>query len=250
MPQNSLGVISVVVDISGFLDYAFSPQDDWVAITKIGPGGTNLALPAGASSGDNYGFFDADGSCSKTSPIVVAAADSKPVNGQTAGLKFIQPFASARAVFSEKAGGWTIAVGVPPIDNAMELARAWGDNASQVNLTTTSPRIIASATVTPLVTGKLRVTVTGTVFVGSDVSAQLSLSLGSSATPAIYTQGPQLLEHNTSGALALTVDLDKIPSPPSTPVGTAVTINAVLQMSVAGGDVPAHGLEIEVQEVA
>jgi hypothetical protein len=250
MPANSLNVISVVADVVGLPGYTFSAADDWAALSKIGAGGTSLALPSDPSGGDNFGFFDADGTCSPTSPIHLSAEDGKSVNGQTSGLTFTVPFSSARAVFDERIGGWTVVSAAP--DAALLFARAWADNPQQVTLTTTNPTIIASASVAPRVTGKLRVIVTGTLTssAGMPTNAVLSLSLGGSATPAVYSQGPANAPPSSSVWASLIVDLDKVPSPPSTPIGTAVEVNAVLTVATAGVvDVPAHGLQIDVEEV-
>jgi hypothetical protein len=250
MPANSLNVISVVADVVGLLDYAFSAADDWAALSKIGEGGTSLSLPANPSGGDNFGFFDADGSCSPDRPIRLSAEDGKLVNGQVSGVTFTIPFSSARAVFDERVGAWTVVSAAP--DAALLFAHAWADNPAQVTLTTTDPTVIASASVTPKVTGKLRVIVTGnlTNSAGMPTNVVLSLSIGANATPAVYTQGPANAPPSSSVWASLIVDLDKLPSPPSTPVGTAVDVNAVLTVATAGVvDVPAHGMQIDVEEV-
>jgi hypothetical protein len=250
MPTNSLNVISVVADVVGLLDYAFSAADDWAALSKIGAGGTSLTLPADPSSGDNFGFFDADGSCSPATPITLSAEDGKPVNGQMAGLTFSVPFSSARAVFDEKLGGWTVVSSAP--DASLLFARAWADNQDDLTLTSTNATTVVSATLTPRVTGKLRVIVTGTFTntASTPTSVALSLTIGSSAVETIYNQAPANAPASSGGWVSLIVDLDKLPSPPSTPVGRSVQVNAVLTAGAAGAiTVAAHGVQIDVEEV-
>jgi hypothetical protein len=130
------------------------------------------------------------------------------------------------------------------------LARGWADNAAPV-VTGVAPVIVASITKTPRATGRFRVTVTGggTDTGGGANEFTLSVSHGAAATPADYTQG----SHATVGAagkadVALLVDLDQLPVPVTFPVGTPVQFNAVMA-STAAGVVPAHGMQIEVQEI-
>jgi hypothetical protein len=251
MPTNSLNVISVITDVVGLVEYAFSAADDWAALSEIGPGGTSLSLPADPSGGDNFGFFDSDGSCTPGSPIRLSAADGKPVNGQSTGPSFTIPFSAARAVFDERLGGWTI-VSAAPADGLLRLARGWGDNPDPIALATTNPTIVASATVTPSLTGKLRAIVTGTLSnnAGTPTNLVLSVSLG---TPAdvVYTQGPAHAPPNSSVWTSLVVDLDKLPTPVLLRLGLGLQLNAVLTAAAAGVvEVPAHGMQIEVQEVS
>jgi hypothetical protein len=208
MPTNSLNVISVITDVVGLVEYAFSAADDWAALSKIGPGGTSLTLPADPSGGDNFGFFDSDGSCTPGSPIHLSAADGKPVNGQTIGPSFTIPFSAARAVFDERLGGWTV-VSAAPADGFLRLVRGWGDNPDPITLATTNPTIVASATVTPNVSGKLRVIVTGTLSnrAVTPTNLVLSVSLGPTATDVVYAQGPANAPPNSSAWASLVVDL-------------------------------------------
>lgn len=144
----------------------------------------------------------------------------------------------------------TAAVG--PGGGPAALGNAWADNPNQATLVNTGAIIVAQATITPRVTGKLRVIITGTVNNTDGVAVSLitTVSQGVSSTPALYTQGTaETPASPDSGTVALVVDLDKTASPTVFPVGTPVNINAVLQAGVGNVIVvPAHGVQIEVQE--
>jgi hypothetical protein len=107
MPANSPGLISVIADVAASARYAFSLEDDWAAVTQIPKGGTALVLRSNPSDGDNFGFFDGDGSCSVTSPVTVSAEDGKPIN-RAISVLFNTPNAASRFVFSERLKGWTM----------------------------------------------------------------------------------------------------------------------------------------------
>jgi hypothetical protein len=130
------------------------------------------------------------------------------------------------------------------------LARGWADNAAPV-VTGVAPVIVVSVTKTPRSTGRFRLKVTGggTDTAGGANEFTLSVSHGAAATPADYTQG----SHATVGAagkanLALVVDLDSTAPVIVFPLGVPVQFNAVMA-STAAGVVPAHGMQLEVQEI-
>lgn len=133
------------------------------------------------------------------------------------------------------------------------LANAWNDSGNQQNLINTGPIIVAQVLITPKVTGKIRLTVTGTINnTGGQTSLIASVTHGLASSPADYTQGTQSVAGGSlSTGQSLIVDFDKLPTPIIFPVGQQAILNFVLQ--AGNGNVvivPAHGIQIEAQERA
>jgi hypothetical protein len=117
MPSNSVGVITVVVDVIAKASYSFSPQDSLAACSRIPPGGTILRLPDKPQTGDRYEFVDLDGSCSPAKPITLVAGAGQTIEGG-ATFVFVSPFSWGFATFDEQLGAWALespATGTPPL---------------------------------------------------------------------------------------------------------------------------------------
>jgi len=138
------------------------------------------------------------------------------------------------------------------------LASAWGEQASASPVTLTAAnKIIASATITPKLTGKLAVRITGVVTNTDATNGHLftmSMSHGGAATPTDY-QIPQMLCPSSGGESiasmpwGIIVEYYNLAAPVIFPVGTPVQFNAV-----GLGDastllvIQQHGCQIEVTE--
>ena len=138
------------------------------------------------------------------------------------------------------------------------LASAWGEQASASPVTLTAAnKIIASATITPKLTGKLAVRIAGVVTNTDGASGHLftmSMSHGGAATPLDYSI-PQMLCLSSGGdsiasmPWGIIVEYYNLAVPVIFPVGVAVQFNAV-----GLGDastllvVQQHGCQIEVTE--
>jgi hypothetical protein len=141
-----------------------------------------------------------------------------------------------------------------PVVSLTPPARAFGvSGALTLNA---GAQIAASATLTPTVSGKLKVRISGVVSNADTSAAQHPITLSvadNAASPALETQAVQ--RSTQAGAspstthIGLVVDLDHASTPTTFPVGTPVTINAVLvgdgtgELSIAAG-----GVQIEVEE--
>lgn len=138
------------------------------------------------------------------------------------------------------------------------LARAYATNAAPV-LPGAAIAIGASVTVTPGLTGKLKVRISG-VIENNDSSAAthpftLSVNTGAAAAGAqLATQDVLHPVGSTSpgtDCFAFVVDLDKLATPFVATVGTPIQINAnVLGSGSAALNIAAGGLQLEVEEAA
>lgn len=131
-------------------------------------------------------------------------------------------------------------------------AYIWEDNAAVVNPTIAGVSI--SPTITPTVSGKLTVRVSGVVE-NTDTTLTHTLTLSITGTLGLdYVQGlplqvPHSLAPGGSTAFSLIVALDKLPVPYAPPLNAAITFNVDFS---ADDDthltIPAHSVQIEVEE--
>jgi hypothetical protein len=137
-------------------------------------------------------------------------------------------------------------------------ARAFSTNAAPVS-PGAAAAIGASVSVTPGLTGKLKVRVTGVVENNDSSGAAhpftLSVNSGASAGgAALFTQDVirpvgAAAPNPRTATTALVVDLDKLSPPTVFPVGTAVQINAIVLGSASATlTIAAAGLQLEVEE--
>jgi hypothetical protein len=134
------------------------------------------------------------------------------------------------------------------------LARVWADNSSTISPTTTG--VITSVAFTPVITGKIRVIVTGNAInnTGSTASCSIGIVHGVSDTitsPIDYYVSSTLnLAGSYSGNVACVVDYDKLSSPIIFTPFTTVFFNVVLTNTTANAiGFTAHSCQIEIQEV-
>ena len=134
--------------------------------------------------------------------------------------------------------------------------RSYGTNVSLVTLTA-SPIVIASATLTPVVTGKIKISITG---VGQNLDSvgtlrPITLSV-TDGTNTLQTQSTVRFAGaaapGISATLAIVVDSDLAVTTPTTyALGTPITINAVATGDASGNlTISARGMQIEIQEAA
>ena len=138
------------------------------------------------------------------------------------------------------------------------LARGWVERTTTYNMTNTAT-IAASVTLTPVLTGRLAVRLTGVVNSTDTVNPHnftISISHGASATPADYTTNStyvvtQVLEgFGDAEPFAVVVDLDKLAAPVVAPVGSPFQVNACFTADANGSvEILAHGLQLEVTEM-
>jgi len=137
-------------------------------------------------------------------------------------------------------------------------ARAFSTNAAPV-APGAAVAIGASVTVTPGITGKMKVRITGVVenndSSGSAHPFTLSVNTGAAAGgAALFTQDvirPTGAANPNPGTqtTALVVDLDKLAVPFVAPVGVALQINAIVLGSASNTlNIAAGGLQLEVEE--
>jgi hypothetical protein len=137
-------------------------------------------------------------------------------------------------------------------------ARAFQANAAPV-LPGAAVAIGASVTVTPGLTGKLKVRISGVVENNDSTAAThpftLSVNTGAAAGgAALFTQDvirPIGAANPNPGTatIALVVDLDKLAVPFVAPVGVALQVNAVVLGSASAAlNIAALGLQLEVEE--
>ena len=113
---------------------------------------------------------------------------------------------------------------------------------------------LAAVTLTPLISGRLRVRITGVVQNNDSSATQhpviLSVNAGGAALQTQDTYRSTAAEAaNSTIGIGLVVDLDQAQTPTVFPLGTPVTINAGLQGDGTGHlSVAAAGLQIEVEE--
>lgn len=111
MPSNATQTITILVPLSDTAEYFFSLQDTAAILSEIpAGGGTALSLPTNVHDGDNFAFYDADGSCSPGNPVFLSGQGVWPVQGQAA-LAFVAPYSWAIATFAEKLGVWVVQSG-------------------------------------------------------------------------------------------------------------------------------------------
>jgi hypothetical protein len=141
----------------------------------------------------------------------------------------------------------------PSGGGAAALAREWANNPQGILVGSANGSTLASVTITPKVTGKLRVIITGVIL--SAGANRFICWVGHGPTdpvPADYTsasyQVPAAISNDGVG-FSLVVDLDKIAAPITFPVGVPVRIAAGGAGNIGGCSISAGGVQIEVQEV-
>lgn len=152
-----------------------------------------------------------------------------------------------------------------PLVSAANLARNWSTNTSSVTPPTVTTVVnMPVLTVTPAVTGKFRVRVTGyatnvtaaATFVLFSLTVSHTLTIGSPSLTGDFTQFLGVLQGSTGsnganiGAVSYSFDYDKIPTPVLFTLGVPVQFNVVLHnftSSTVGFDV--NALQFEVQEI-
>jgi hypothetical protein len=141
----------------------------------------------------------------------------------------------------------------PSGGGAAALAREWADNPQAIGVASAAGSTLASVTITPKVTGKFRVIITGVIF--SSVANYFTCRVGHGPidpVPADYTSGiyqvPVAVTTDGVG-FSLVVDLDKIAVPFVFPVGVPVRIAVGGAGNIGGCSISAGGVQIEVQEV-
>jgi hypothetical protein len=155
---------------------------------------------------------------------------------------------------------YAITLGVSAVSGS--LARAFSTNAAPV-LPGAAIAIGTSATLTPGVTGRLKVRISG-VIENNDSSAAahpFTLSINTGLTAG--TTGTQLFTQDVmrpvgaanpnpgTDCFSLVVDLDKLAVPFIAPPGTPIQINAnVLGSASASLNIAAGGLQLEVEEAS
>ena len=136
---------------------------------------------------------------------------------------------------------------------AAALAREWADNPQGILVGSANGTTLASVTITPKVTGKFRVIITGVIL--SSLANRFTCWVGHGPvdpvpvdyTSAIY-QVPVAVSNDGVG-FSLVVDLDKIAAPFVFPVGVPVRIAVGGAGNLNGCSILASGVQIEVQEV-
>ena len=148
---------------------------------------------------------------------------------------------------------------------SVQGASAWGDNAALVQTAgAATPIVVCSATITPQITGKIRVSVSGEVFNSNNSSQTVQLYLSRSGAsdpfPGDYSVLQMILEATGEGlndaeSFSTVVRYD-IAAPggfstlPITfPIGAPVTFSLVMQATAAGVEFAGHGGQIDLQEV-
>jgi hypothetical protein len=112
MPANAQNTIESFAEVIGATSYDYSTQDTGAYLFDI-PGssvGTTLVLPAEPNNGDWYEFADADGSCSSTHPVTVAARSGATIVGG-ASVSFASAFCSAKVRYVARTQAWVFISG-------------------------------------------------------------------------------------------------------------------------------------------
>jgi hypothetical protein len=141
----------------------------------------------------------------------------------------------------------------PLAQTALLLAHGFGENPAPVGLNNLTQTVVASVTVTPLVTGKFRVTGTAVIF-ETGIGTTGSLSIGHGLVPVI-DYGPQpgvTLDSGGEVQTMIQAEYGSAAIPTTFPVGVPVKINLMAIVSDVTGaplNVPAHGAQIEVVEL-
>lgn len=134
------------------------------------------------------------------------------------------------------------------------LARAWAENVDAVAVSNAAFVTLVALTITPKVTGKFRVTVTGKVVdtSGSTNTWQFFVGSGSDPLAPLYQPGGlfEVPAGPTNGgvAFALVLDPDKFDGT-IFPIGVPIRIGVAGATGIGAGSVPGSGVQIEVQEV-
>jgi hypothetical protein len=128
------------------------------------------------------------------------------------------------------------------------LARGWADNPGVVSPIAFGGTIGAHVSVTPRVTGRLRVIVTAALdnTTGGTLSYAIGVSHAGSLVPD-YAGSVALVAAGFAGSMSLVVDLDQLTTPIIFPLNALVEIDALFAGN--GGQIDAHACQIEVQEV-
>jgi hypothetical protein len=141
----------------------------------------------------------------------------------------------------------------PSGGGATALAREWADNPQGFLVASGNGSTLASVTITPKVTGKFRVIITGVIL--SSLANRFTCWVGHGPVdpvPADYTSAiykvPVAVANDGVG-FSLVVDLDKIAAPFIFPVGVPVRIAAGGGGDIGGCSILASSVQIEVQEV-
>lgn len=233
-------------------------------VTVNGKGLVTAVSAVAISGGGGGGTVD---SVTGTAPIVVDNTDpANPVVSHAASG--VSPGVHGNAVviptFNVDADGHLIAVGDENIEVAAPLtnngttlaltppAYVWEDNASTLPVTIAGVSI--SPTITPEVSGKLTVRVTG-IMQSTDSAATHTMTMSITGTLGLdYVSGtaqavPREVGVPGNTAFAMNVALDKLPVPFLPPVGTPITFNVNFS---ADDDthvsILAHSVQVEVQE--
>lgn len=149
----------------------------------------------------------------------------------------------ARETYPESGGGGATA----------SLAREWSEVVNALPVSSAGSINLATVTITPNVTGKFRVIVTGRVDdqSGSQNGWQMYIGHGETdpVTPdySLTSSSNFLLSANGELTFSVVVDLDKVGV--TFPVGTPVQIGVAGGTTSGTGVIPSSGLQLEVQEV-
>jgi hypothetical protein len=136
-------------------------------------------------------------------------------------------------------------------------ATTWGTNVAGVFPGAGAAAVFISKTVTPSFTGKYRVTISGTminVSAMNNVAVSVGPSHGSGVTAMDFSGGAvaRLASTGAVGSVvpfSVIVDYDQLSTPIIFPVGTAVTFNAVVQVSGGGPNIGvSDSCQLEVTE--
>jgi hypothetical protein len=126
-------------------------------------------------------------------------------------------------------------------------AEGWATNASPVVNTGGVFTTIASVTITPRQTGKLKITATSMLTPTADASGMILLVTDGVHTALLQTPGFDL-ESGKTYFQALTVDSELGPAPQTYPLGTAVTLSFKFFSSINSVTCPAIGGTLRVEE--
>ena len=138
----------------------------------------------------------------------------------------------------------------------LQLQSDMNTNGGAVTLTAAS-QIVASGSITPRVTGKIRVVVTGTVDNNDSSTTShpivLTVSTGAGTTPVAQTSGTmratQAGSTNGTNTVAMVVDLDRATAPITAALNAPFQVNACLTGDATGHlSVGLHNLQIALQE--
>jgi hypothetical protein len=147
--------------------------------------------------------------------------------------------------------GQTVDVSAQPESATVPIVdREWDESAPITAVVGST--IVASTTVSCLVTGALQVVISGTaknINAETPATLRVAVSHGATATPTDYAQAEIDVPAETSVQFALVVTLDQLSPPVLAPTdGTPFQVNAVLVVTGQAITVAAHGVQLSVQE--